>query len=223
MDNARDPISRAAPGAAPPCTVAAVLLAAGASTRFGPENKLLAEISGEPLIARLVAVVLASRIGEIVVVTPADPSAIATALARAVNLDPNRLRIVANSDPSRGIASSIVMGIEAVSAGASGAMIVPADMPGLTVAACNALISAFAASGHAAVVHAATGEQRQRNPVIWPRRLFEKLLALSGDTGGKPLIAEERASRPASVIAVAFDRAELFLDVDVPADLARWR
>lgn len=203
--------------------VAAVLLAAGSSRRFGSANKLLTPIAGEPLVARVAGVLFESWIGDVVVVTPADPTAIAAALARRGSLDPGRLRLVANADPGRGMASSIATGLGAVPAEADGAMIVPADMPGLTVAACNKLISAFAASGHVALVHAATRDQRQRNPVIWPRRLFEPLMALQGDTGGKRLIASEREARPAQTIAVAFDAAELFLDVDVPADLAYWQ
>lgn len=204
-------------------TIAAVLLAAGASRRFGCENKLLADIAGEPLVARVADVLLASSLGEVVVVTPADPTAIAAALEHQLSRDRSRLRLVSNADASRGIASSIVTGIGALPTAASGAMIVPADMPGLTVAACNTLISAFAVSGYDGLVHAATRDHRQRNPVIWPRRLFGQLLALRGDTGGKPLIVAERAARPAKVIAVPFDAADLFLDVDVPADLARWR
>lgn len=223
MDNARDMRLRGARGNERSGRVVAVLLAAGASTRFGRENKLLADLGGEPLVARVAGALLDSRIAEVVAVTPADPSGILAALERHRGAHPSRLRLVANPDPSRGISSSIAAGIDAVPLAASGAMIVPGDMPGLEGSTCDALISAFAASDHAAVVHAATQDGAQRNPVIWPRRLFASLMALEGDSGGKRLISAERATPAGRVIAVPFAAPELFLDVDEPDDLARWR
>lgn len=203
--------------------VTAVLLAAGSSRRFGGDNKLLEEIDGETLVARVAEALLASKVGAVLVVTPTDPAAISRALARSISHHSGRLSMVPNADASRGIASSIATGIAAVPAGASGAMIVPADMPGLTAAVCDALLSAFVASGHEALVHAMTTDHRQRNPVIWPRRLFPRLLALEGDVGGKSVIGAERQARPETVVGVVFEAASAFLDVDVPADLARWR
>lgn len=202
-------------------TVTAVLLAAGASTRFGPGNKLLAEVGGEALVVRVARALLRSMVGAVVVVTPPDLRPIAAALDASLPDAAHRLSLVANPDPSRGIASSIVTGIRAVDAAAAGAMIVPGDMPNLDGAHCDRLLAAFAAAGGDSVIYAETAAGQQRNPVVWPRRLFGALAALQGDTGGKPLIAAERALRPDRVVAVTFDDAGIFRDVDRPEDLAR--
>ncbi|MEQ1711845.1 MAG: nucleotidyltransferase family protein [Hyphomicrobium sp.] len=199
--------------------VTAVLLAAGASTRFGAGNKLLAEIGGEAMVARVARALLCSQVGAIIVVTPPDRSAIAAALARVEA--GGRLSLIANPDPSRGIASSIATGIFAVDATSAGVMIVPGDMPDLAAADFDRLLAAFVAEGGDALVHAATAAGRQRNPVVWPRRLFGALAALQGDVGGKPLIAGERAVRPDRVVAVAFADEAALRDVDRPEDLAR--
>lgn len=204
-------------------SVVAVLLAAGASTRFGQDNKLLAEVRGEPIIARVAGALLGSRVSEVVVVTPAETAAILTALDRRFGTASGRFRLIVNPDPGRGIGSSIATGIGAVPHSASGAMIVPGDMPGIRASACDALVDAFVASGKDAIVHAATFDGRQRNPVIWPRRLFASLFALKGDAGGKHAIADQRAAQPTSVIAVPFATPELFIDVDLPEDLERWK
>ncbi len=223
MDNAREMEQDEVSGPVSAEAVAAVLLAAGASSRFGPQNKLLAELDGETLVARVAGALLASRVAEVVVVAPADTSAIAAALEGHRMAHSHRLRIVANPDPGRGIASSIAAGIGALPSWASSAMIVPGDMPGMRASICDELISTFAASGCDAVVHAATPDGNQRNPVIWPKRLFASLMALEGDVGGKALIAAERAMRPNRVIAVAYTVSDIFLDVDEPNDLRRWR
>ena len=222
MDNAQSQDQRSTRGLAWPAVVA-VLLAAGSSSRFGAENKLLADVAGEALVVRVARALLSSRIAGVVVVTPADPTAISTAIGPLRRGQSSRLRLVANPDPTRGISSSIAIGIGAVPAAATGALIVPGDMPSLTPSTCDTLVSVFESSGGDAVIHAATPDGGQRNPVIWPRRLFASLMALEGDTGGKPLIACERAVRPGHVIAVPFAAPDLFLDIDVPDDLARWR
>lgn len=218
--------------------IAAILLAAGSSRRFGEADKLLAELAGEPLVVRTARTLLASRVADVVAVTrtaardggAAAPGSVASALAPMLAAPAGgdasgggRLRVVLNAEPERGIGSSVATGIRALDAHVSGAMIVPGDMPGLEPAALDRLISAFDQTGCAAIVHASTPDGKQRNPVIWPRRLFAALAALDGDTGGKPLIAAERAADPARVVAVAFPDARLFHDVDRPEDLAGWR
>ena len=62
--------------------VVAVLLAAGASTRFGTANKLVAEIDGRPLVRAVADAVLGAGVAEVVVVTGADAALIERALRR---------------------------------------------------------------------------------------------------------------------------------------------
>lgn len=203
--------------------VTAIVLAAGASRRFGPADKLLVEVAGEPLVAGTVRRVRSSRIISILVVTSPNSGPLAAALAPLDPASQPPIRMVANPESDRGIGRSIAAGISAVAPTSAGAMIVPADLPRLDAAVCNALIDAFEAADRQAVVYAATADGQQRNPVIWPRRLFDALARLDGDRGGKSLIADERAAHPDRVIAVAFADDGLFHDIDRPADLDRSR
>src|SRR4051812_36252969 len=80
----------------------------------------------------------------------------------------------------------------------------------------RSLIAAFERNRGAPIVYPATPDGAQRNPVLWPSRLFPGLRALSGPEGAKallrPLLAES--------VAVACDPA-VFVDIDTPADLLR--
>lgn len=196
-----------------PPPVIALLLAAGASTRFGADDKLLAEIGGEPLVVRSAARLLASDANEVIaVIAPgAGGAAVASALSHL------RIRIVTNSGAATGIGSSIACGAAANGETAAGTMIVPGDMPSLDVPLINALIATFRERGGHKIVHPVTLDGQQRNPVIWPARLHPELMSLDPAQGGKPLLAAHRESTV--TLTVALDQS--FEDIDTLADLAR--
>src|SRR5690606_2693402 len=106
--------------------LAAVLLAGGASRRFGAENKLLAEIDGAPIVVRVAREILAGGVDEMVVVTGAAHEAYVTALAGLP------VRFVQNTAWDEGIGGSIATGVRALSDEAEGVFIVPGDLPNLT-------------------------------------------------------------------------------------------
>ena len=103
--------------------IGAVVLAAGASRRFGEANKLLARVGERTLIGCVVDAIAAAGVGDIVVVIGWDHAATQSAAA-----DP-RVRIVHNPHWEAGMGSSIAVGIEALPDTTAGAFIVPADMP----------------------------------------------------------------------------------------------
>jgi len=94
----------------------AVVLAAGASQRFGAKNKLLEDFEGTPLILCVVGKVLGSGVGETVVVTGWDEAMITQALERA------SVRFAHNADWQSGIGSSIAAGIGALDSAVDGAL-----------------------------------------------------------------------------------------------------
>jgi molybdenum cofactor cytidylyltransferase len=106
--------------------IGAIVLAAGASERFGAENKLLADIGGEPLVRRVVQGLLRGSIADIIIVTGHERALVETAL------DTLPVRFVHNENWTSGMASSIVAGVAALPASVDGAYIVPGDMPFLT-------------------------------------------------------------------------------------------
>jgi molybdenum cofactor cytidylyltransferase len=190
--------------------LSAIVLAAGASERFGAGNKLLAEIGGEALIRRVVRGCLDGAIAEAVVVTGCDEAQIAAALQGL----PVRC-LIHNAAWRSGMGTSIASGIAAFGPDIEGAFVVPGDMPHLTASLLLRLAASFEAGKRRAVVFPADASGEQRNPVLWPRRLFPDLMRLSGRGGAKDLLRAHRAES----IAVAVDDPALLDDVDTQEDL----
>jgi molybdenum cofactor cytidylyltransferase len=189
--------------------IAAVVLAAGASRRFGESNKLLADIDGRTLLDRVVEAVSAAGVADVVVVTGWDRAAVEAALAG------QRVRLVHNARWEEGMGSSIAAGVAALNVDTSGVVIVPADLPLLTPQAIATLVEAFRAADCNRIVFPTTTGGEQRNPVLWPRAHFGALLSLPPEKGAKALLQLIAAQcRPVPVDDV------LLSDVDTSADLA---
>lgn len=196
--------------------IAVIILAAGQSRRFGEQNKLLAHFAGEPLVVGLVRRASAVRFTgvkvEIMVVVAGSTDPVAVALADC-GLERLPL-IVSNPHAADGMGSSIAAGIAALHATISAAVIVPGDMPLLSAAFIERLIAAFMADGRHRPAHPVSADGTQLSPVIWPRSMFDKLCALTGDTGGKSLL---RALDP---LRIMVGEPHELVDVDTPDDLA---
>jgi len=193
--------------------VHAVLLAAGASRRFGDDNKLLAEIDGVPLVRRMAERLLASRIAGVIAVTGFEAERVRKALA---GLD---IHFTDNPNFAEGLASSLRCGVAALPEGSTGAMIVLADMPGISAALIDGLIGAFQQEACKKIVYPTRQNGDQGNPVIWPARFFEDLKKLNGDAGAKSLIG----AHDADTHGVPIDDKDSLSDIDRPEDLADWR
>lgn len=195
-----------------PMPVAALLMTAGRSRRFGTENKLLAEIGGEPLVRRAARALLESRAQSVIVVTGFERDRIEAALE---GLD---VRLVHNPDHEAGLGSSLACGIGAVAQDAAGALVCLADMPGTRADLVDRLIDLFETDGGSRIVFPVAPGGRQGNPVLWPKLYFERLGALTGDTGGKAIL--EDCIDDTLVLEVGSE--ETLDDIDTPEDLAPW-
>ena len=192
------------------CPVSAVLLAAGSSRRFGSDNKLLAGIGGKPLIRHGAEALAAAGFAELIVVTGPDAAQVQEALTGLA------VRFVHNAHYLDGMGGSVAAGIRAVAPASAGALVSPGDMPRLEPALIAGLVAAFASAGGDRIVYPCLPDGSQRNPVIWPRRLFGELAALTGETGAKSIL-QAHASETIRVEAAA----DSFLDIDTREDLAR--
>jgi len=189
-------------------SIAAVLLAAGASKRFGENNKLLSDLGGKPLIRRVAEAVVCSGV-EIVVVTGCDRFLIEKALEGLP------LRFAHNSNWESGMGSSIAVGIMALGQQVEGAFVVPGDLPFLTSDLIKDLTAFFMESRGALITYPTTSKGKQRNPVLWPRRFFPSLAVLSGSSGAKHLLQNcENSQKQAHL----FDESA-YADIDAPSDL----
>lgn len=197
----------------------AILLAAGASRRFGDADKLLADWGdGMPVAVRVLRALDCEAVDTVIAVVRPDGAELAGALSAAST--PGRLIVVVNEAPDRGLASSLVAGLTTIPGGASGLIVTPADLPGLTSATVRRLAHAYAADGSRRVAYAALPDGSQRNPVVWPPRLWPALAKLTGDAGGKTLIAKDADMNGA--VAVTVQQSDELSDIDTPQDLARF-
>ena len=152
--------------------IAAVVLAAGRSTRMGAINKLIAEIGGKPLVRIAAEQALASRAKPVIVVTGHERERVEAALAGLP------VRFVHNPDYAEGLGTSLKTGIAAVPADADGAIVCLGDMPQVDSQLIDKLIAAFDPERGALVV-VPTFDGRRGNPVVWSRRFFHDLMSIA--------------------------------------------
>jgi molybdenum cofactor cytidylyltransferase len=208
MEIVTRPQPRAKPEAADNRNVAAIVLAAGRSTRMGGPNKLLAELSGKKLVRIAAEQALASKASEVIIVT-GHQAVLVEQVLEGLNV-----KFVRNPDFAGGLASSVKAGIAAVSQDADGAVICLGDMPLIDANLIDRLIEAFAPDrGNLIVVPVAEG--RRGNPVLWSRRFFGELMTLDGDIGARHLIGKHGEA----VAEVPVEGNSTFLDIDTPQAL----
>jgi molybdenum cofactor cytidylyltransferase len=160
--------------------IAALLLAAGASTRMGT-SKLLLPWAGGTILGAAARRLLAAPVDRVVLVVGHDADRL---LAEAGLPEDPRLTPTRNDRWSEGMASSLHAGL-AVAEEARAVAIALADQPDLRPEVVARLIEAWrAGSPLAAPVH----EGRVGHPVLFDRSLFPELRALSGDVGARDVV-----------------------------------
>jgi molybdenum cofactor cytidylyltransferase len=188
--------------------VAAIVLAAGRSTRMG-HNKLMAEIGGEPLLLRIVDAALASRARPVLVVTGHEAERVRAALAK------RPVTFAHNPDFATGLSSSLRRGLAALPTEVDAAIICLGDMLQVDAGLLDRLMHAFnPLEGRVICVPVWRG--KRGNPVLWGRQLFAEMAALTGDVGAKHLMTEH----PELVAEVPAESEAVLTDVDTPEALA---
>jgi molybdenum cofactor cytidylyltransferase len=184
--------------------VAAILLAAGFSRRFGGE-KLLAPYRGRPLYEHALEALVSSPAiaATFVVVHPRFP----------VPPPRPRCHFVVNSDPDEGMASSLRAGVWAAPADAEAYLLALADMPAIGPELIAALIECYRTGGKPIVVPRC--RRRRGNPVMIDGELRDILLEVSGDVGAREIMS----AHPELVGHFETEDDAVLFDVDVPADL----
>lgn len=187
---------------------AAILLAGGASRRFG-RAKLLEVLPSGLSLAQASAAALRAVLPDVLAVVRPGDEVLATQF-REAGCDVH----FAERAPE-GLGASLAAGISQ-RAGSTGWLIALADMPLVTPRTVHAVAEALAAG---ALLAAPVQAGRRGHPVGFAAGLREELLALSGDTGARAVI--ERHAR--DLVEVPVEDRGIHVDVDVPADLAGTR
>jgi molybdenum cofactor cytidylyltransferase len=186
--------------------IAAVVLAAGRSTRMRGPNKLLIEIDGVPLLRRVIDRVLAAGLSEVVVVTGHERRAIESALPGLP------IRFVHNPDYAAGLSTSLRTGVGALDRSVVGAVVCLGDMPDIDPELIERLVLAFAPERKKDII-VPVRRGRRGNPVLLGRRHFRALERLTGDVGARELIEGSQDA----VAEVEVDTEGVFVDLDDPA------
>jgi molybdenum cofactor cytidylyltransferase len=190
-------------------TCAAIILAAGASTRLGQPKQLVA-VDGETLLHRTTRLALQAGCLPVVVVLGRDAATLAG------EVEGLGASIVINDEWQTGMGSSLRHGLKAVLAAKPHqprAMILVCDQPKLDASVLRDLLTTHTAK--AALIAASRYQGTNGVPAIFSRELFAELLELTGDQGARRIMQlhlEEVAS-------VDFPGGEF--DLDTPQDLAR--
>lgn len=189
--------------------IAAILLAAGQSSRMGATNKLLGTLDGKPLVRQVAEAVLGSAAGRLVVVTGHEEEKVCAALS---DLD---AEFIHNPQYALGMSTSVRAGFSALPEGTDAALVCLGDMPAITAQMLDALIAAYdPVEGRAIVVPVHDG--KRGNPILWDHRFFEEMQELEGDKGARGLLAEF-----ADLVAeVDVPDNAIHLDIDTPEMLA---
>jgi molybdenum cofactor cytidylyltransferase len=185
--------------------IAAIVLAAGTSSRMARQKLLLPMADGRPLVRMAVEQVLAAGLDDAVVVLGRDAEAIARVLATLP------IRTVVNPRYAEGQSTSLRAGLDALRPGTEAAVIALGDQPLPDPAVIRRLVATFRTVGRPIVVP--VYRDGRGNPVLFAAALFDELRAVTGDQGGRGVIAHD----PSRVAEVPVD-APMPADIDTPED-----
>jgi molybdenum cofactor cytidylyltransferase len=189
-------------------TLHAVVLAAGASRRFGSPKQLV-QFERKPLIQRVIAGATELAGSAVTVVLGAYAAEI------AATLPPGTAGIIVNREWQEGIASSIRAAVARLPGACDGVLLLLADQPLVGSHSLGRLAAAWRRQPRSIIAsryRAVTGV-----PAIFPRWCFSDLAALRGDQGARLVLRRY----PDHVVRLAHPEAEV--DIDYPEDLLELR
>jgi molybdenum cofactor cytidylyltransferase len=183
-----------------------IVLAAGASSRFGSPKQLV-RVDGRPLLHAAVSRSVEVAGHSVSVVLGAHAAELAPLLSHS------SASIVINRDWQEGMASSIRAGVMRLPGSCTGVMLVLADQAAVTAEDLRRLASTWRRQPDYIV--AAQYGATLGAPAVFPSSTFRDLMELRGDRGAQSLFRRN----PDRVIRVPMDSAAI--DIDTPEDLLR--
>jgi len=187
--------------------ISVTILAAGGSQRMGDLNKLLLLIDDKPMIYSVCKMVLDAKINQVVLVTGYQNNEVEKSIPKGIDT------IVYNKNWESGMMSSIYAGMSKLEKDIDGNMIVLGDMPLISTMTINKIIIEFNNHNGNQIVYP-TYENKQANPVVFPRKYFPEILNLKGDRGCKKLLKKY----PGDAVGIPINTDDVVIDCDTRDD-----
>ncbi len=185
--------------------IAAILLAAGLSSRTKRFHKLLLPYKGKKLLDHAITAITRSAITYLIIVTGKQQRKI-----RKIIPKKDMIKVVYNPKYRSGMASSIKVGLQYLPKEVTHFFIALADMPKVNKNHYNKIISAIKKNPKLPVVPYVDGQAA--NPVLFPKHFIRKLQLLEGDLGARMLLRRSKHTK------LAFRQSALLTDLDSLAD-----
>ncbi len=188
----------------PDTTVAAVVLAAGGSTRFGRPKQLLTW-EGRPLVTHAADTAWMAGLDPVTVVLGAEADQVMPLLAS------RPVRILQNHRWRTGMSSSLSVSIAALPPKTEAAIFLPIDQPLITPHLLQRFVAKWRETG-AEIIIPRTEQGQRGTPVLFAKRFFAELAQLSGDVGGRALFNRHKDH----ITYLPVPNAQVLADVDTP-------
>ena len=185
--------------------IAAVVLAAGLSRRYGPENKLLQSLDGVPMIRRVVETIRGSKVDEIILVTGHQKEEVEAVLSGITDL-----HFVHNPEFEKGMSTSISVGAKSLG-NIDACLICLGDLPHLKSQDYNQLIELFDQEKSLNRIMIPTFRGKKGHPVVFGSAFFDDLNNLTAtDEGAWRVVLKHKSF----VREVEMDTDRILTDID---------
>jgi CTP:molybdopterin cytidylyltransferase MocA len=189
-----------------------LILAAGQSRRMRGEDKLLKAVGGVTLLRKQALMARRACRARVFATLPSPPHPRYAALA-GTGVQP-----VPVPEATAGMSASLRCGIAALPPEAKAVMILLADMPELTVEDLETVLHAVDLSSEDLIWRGAAEGDVPGHPIVVSVHLFDRFSALSGDVGGKAILAEHRDRTR----LIPLPGTHAICDLDTPEAWADW-
>jgi molybdenum cofactor cytidylyltransferase len=186
--------------------VSAIVLAAGAATRFG-RAKQVASLGGRPLVEMVLDSLRQAGLSQVILVLGSRAAAVRR------GLDLRGVTVVVNRDFKSGMSSSLKAGLGAISEEADAVLVALADQPLVPPYHIRRIVEAFEKTGDD-VISSDLGDQIAP-PILFARSVFPEMERLRGDRGAKTVALNHKG-----LLKVKPKDPRMLMDIDTEQDLA---
>tara|TARA_B100001250_G_scaffold400554_1_gene411241 strand:+ start:900 stop:1475 length:576 start_codon:yes stop_codon:yes gene_type:complete len=190
--------------------IKAILLAAGESKRLKKENKLIKIYKKKSLINHVIESLIKSKVNKIIIVIGYESEKLKKIIAKN-----KKIKFIKNSKYSKGISSSIKVGLKKISKKDKGFIIVQSDMPFIKSSILNRIHNSISKKKY--LVYVLRYKKKLGTPIGFDISTLNKFKKIKGDFGAKYMV--KRLKNKTNFIEVRSKK--IFRDFDKISDFRR--